>query len=193
MEWYLRLVQSHIRPVWMGAGKPCFAMNVCLNWFYWRKHKTTSYIFKVKALVAILKVVAVCLMINTVAHECWFATGIYRGLPSSARSWTWQRKCEPSLYEARPGFPQPLRLQADVCCSTEVWLLVRRKTESSIFRKGQPLARSCAMWWRKLLTSVVDATYQQCSFYHKRSSVCLGVEKDGMCIHGPLVEIQETT
>jgi len=38
----------------------------------------------------------------------------------------------------------------------------------------------------------VDATFQQCSFYHKRSSVCLGVEKDGMCIHGPLVEIQET-
>jgi len=46
---------------------------------------------------------------------------------------------------------------------------------------------------RKLLTCVVDATYQQCSFYHKRSSVCLGVEKNGMCIHGPLVEIQETT
>jgi len=35
-------------------------------------------------------------MINTVAWECWDATGICCGLPSSARSWVWQRKCKPS-------------------------------------------------------------------------------------------------
>jgi len=35
-------------------------------------------------------------MINTVARECWVATGIYRGLLSSARSWAWQRKCKHS-------------------------------------------------------------------------------------------------
>jgi len=33
---------------------------------------------------------------NTVARECWVATSDYRGLPSSARSWAWQRSC--------PGF-----------------------------------------------------------------------------------------
>ena len=115
-----------------------------------------------------------CSLLDTVAHECWVTTGIYRGLPSS-------------------GFPQPFRLQADVCCSAEVWLLARRKTESSTFRKGQPLERSCAMGWRKLLMCVVDATYQQCSFYHKRNSMWLGVEKGGIWMHGPLVEIQETT
>jgi len=40
--------------------------------------------------------VAVCWMINTVAWECWVATGIYRGLPSSAKDWAWHRKCKPS-------------------------------------------------------------------------------------------------
>ena len=33
---------------------------------------------------------------STVARECWVATGIYRCLLSSARSWAWQRKCKPS-------------------------------------------------------------------------------------------------
>jgi len=35
-------------------------------------------------------------MIITVAQECCVATGTYRGLPYSARSWTWPRKCKPS-------------------------------------------------------------------------------------------------
>ena len=34
----------------------------------------------------ILKGAVVRYMLNTVPQECWFTTGIYRGLPSSARS-----------------------------------------------------------------------------------------------------------
>jgi len=35
-------------------------------------------------------------MLNTVAQECWVATGIYRGWLRSTRSWAWQRKCKPN-------------------------------------------------------------------------------------------------
>jgi len=36
----------------------------------------------------------------------------------------------------------------------------------------------------------VETTYQQCSFYHERISVCLCAEKDDMYTHRPHVKIQ---
>jgi len=40
-------------------------------------------LFRLSIGLFIFEEVAVCWMINTVAQECWVATDIYRGLPST--------------------------------------------------------------------------------------------------------------
>jgi len=76
---------------------------------------------------------------------CWAATSMYCGLPSSARTWAWQRKCIPSWNETLPRFP--FRMQADSCLLYSSLYLVPRKSNFFDFFKGQ---RSCVVWWRKL-------------------------------------------
>ena len=83
-------------------------------------------------------------------QERWVATGIYRGLPSSARSWAWLKKCEPNSNDILPGFPQPFRIQADNCLLCSGTYFGAKKKPITQLPQRPAAWESCAVWCTKL-------------------------------------------
>jgi len=61
-----------------------------------------------------------------------------------------RERVNPAIMKLCPGFHNAFAFNQTIVYSAAVRILVSRKSHFSNFCKGQPLKRSCAVWWKKL-------------------------------------------